>query len=652
MFRSVPMKRVLIVVPGVRLDEVIEAVASLGVLHLLDLSERAEWSWGVRPCDVAERRRERQDTLRQLDALIRFHRPPPVRLANELPDSDEVARRVGGWTAEMEAIRAERARLREESERLERDRRAHAALSPTGMGLEEMRRLRFLHAASGWIAGSDLERLEEALAHVPHAVVASAARGAERLILAFVPARDAEVLERALRTIGCARLDLAAAGPAAAPALEERLAEVRAELAAADERAERARGALAEPLAAARAAVERDLVLVEARAFAGRSESVVFLAGWLPADRVEAVRSAVAAATAGRSHLRVDEPLSIDSVRSGFEPVPILFRNPALVRPFERLTAGYGWPRWGEIEPTPLVAAAFWVMFGLMFGDVGHGAVLAGAGLWVFRRVARYRDYGVILMECGIASIAFGLAYGSVFGSERWSPALWFRPMEDVPRLLQAGASFGLVLVSLSFGLGALNSALRRDWSDALWGSHGLLAAFAYWTAAALALRWLATGRWGMGIGLATALVGVPLALLWLRRVVSELRPGPSAGAGRSAPAALLAGSIELVDWVVRSVANTVSFVRLSAFAVSHAGLLLAVFALSQTLEGARLAGVWQAVVLVAGNAIVVALEGLIVSIQTVRLVYYEFFSHFHEGTGLPYRPLQLRARAAQEDAT
>jgi V/A-type H+-transporting ATPase subunit I len=386
---------------------------------------------------------------------------------------------------------------------------------------------------------------------------------------------------------------------------------------------------------------------VEARAFAGRSEAVVFLAGWIPDDRVAAVRAAVQGASGGRCFVGVDDPADIDSVRSGTEPVPILFRNPALVRPFEQLLAAYGAPAWREIDPTPLVAVGFWIMFGLMFGDVGHGAVLAGLGLFVFRRLVRYRDYGVILMECGVASALFGFAYGSVFGFEHALPALWFRPMEDVPRLLRVGAAFGVVVLGLSFALGVLNAALRRDVAAALFGAHGLLGALAYWIAAALGLRWLATGELGVSLGLATALVALPLSALFARGVWAASRGGSGSGGG--ALAALLGSAVELVDFVVRSIANTVSFVRIAAFAVSHAGLLLAVFALAETVAGARGGWIWSALVIVAGNLLILALEGLIVSIQGVRLVYYEFFSRFHAGAGLPYRPLRLRPGGLEE---
>jgi V/A-type H+-transporting ATPase subunit I len=645
MLRTVPMRRVLVLVPHACVDAVIEAVAALGVLHLLDLSEREEWSWAVRPYDVEEALRSRRETLRRIDALLRFFAPPPPRgpVASSLPEPSEIEGRVETWIAEMEALRSEREQLRQEIEELARGERSAAALAPTGLELGQLSEMRVLQPACGWIAADDLPRLEEVLARIPHRVVTAAAHGDQRLIVAFALARDREALERALRSTGWEPLALPAPGdmPSA-----EAYAAIGRRRRATEERLRALESRIAE-----RREELGDLLLLEARAFTSRSESVVFLAGWAPAERVEALGAAVRRATDDRCYVAVQEPSSVDAVRAGAEPVPILFRNPALVRPFERLTAAYGAPRWGEIDPTPIVAVAFWIMFGLMFGDVGHGLVLAGAGFWIFRRVVRYRDYGVILMECGLASAAFGFAYGSVFGLENVVPALWFRPMEDVPRLLRVGAIFGLGFVSLSFALGVLNAVLRRDWRGAFTGSHGLLAALAYWTAAALGLRWLATGEIGIGAGLVASLLGTPLALLWGLRVAEELRrvEGPPE-ARPGLVAAVLGGAVEVVDLVVRGVANTVSFVRLAAFAVSHAGLLLAVFALEETVSGTPGGTLWGALVILVGNLVIIALEGLIVSIQSVRLVYYEFFSHFHEGTGLGYRPLQLRFSPIQEE--
>jgi V/A-type H+-transporting ATPase subunit I len=120
---------------------------------------------------------------------------------------------------------------------------------------------------------------------------------------------------------------------------------------------------------------------------------------------------------------------------------------------------------------------------------------------------------------------------------------------------------------------------------------------------------------------------------------------------GGSLTTSILQAVADLADLLIRGVANTVSFVRISAFAISHAGLLFAVFALAETLPASSGGSVGRALVLVLGNVFVIALEGLIVSIQGVRLVYYEFFSRFHEGTGVRYQPLQLRASSGEEGA-
>jgi V/A-type H+-transporting ATPase subunit I len=286
-------------------------------------------------------------------------------------------------------------------------------------------------------------------------------------------------------------------------------------------------------------------------------------------------------------------------------------------------------------------------MFGLMFGDVGQGAAVAAAGWWIWRRMARHRDYAVILMECGLSSIVFGFAFGSFFGREDLIPALWFRPMEDVPRLLRFGAGFGLSFLSLAFALGVVNAVLRREWLRGVFSPQGLFAAATYWIAAALGLRWLATGEWGLGTGRVALLCGAPLALFWARVLWAELHEH-----GSPLLDAVLRSAVEVVDFVVRSIANTVSFVRLAAFAVSHAGLLVAVFALADAVGSSPAGNVLGVVVIVVGNLAIVALEGLIVSIQAVRLVYYEFFSKFYEGMGLEFRPLRLAPRGATEGRT
>ena len=103
----------------------------------------------------------------------------------------------------------------------------------------------------------------------------------------------------------------------------------------------------------------------------------------------------------------------------------------------------------------------------------------------------------------------------------------------------------------------------------------------------------------------------------------------------------ILEGAIEAIDGTIRYVANTISFIRISAFALAHAGLFIAVFSLAETLGRMGGGGVIYWVTIALGNAVIILLEGLVVSIQTMRLEYYEFLSKFFHGGGEPFSPFK-----------
>ena len=109
-----------------------------------------------------------------------------------------------------------------------------------------------------------------------------------------------------------------------------------------------------------------------------------------------------------------------------------------------------------------------------------------------------------------------------------------------------------------------------------------------------------------------------------------------------------LEGSVELVDAIFAYFANTISFVRIAAFAAVHAAVFIAMFALADTLAQFRFGGPLSAGALVAGNVVMILLEGLTVTVQVLRLEYYEFFGKFFRGGGEQYRPLMLRPNGTQ----
>jgi V/A-type H+-transporting ATPase subunit I len=269
------------------------------------------------------------------------------------------------------------------------------------------------------------------------------------------------------------------------------------------------------------------------------------------------------------------------------------------------------------------------------------------AGYCLWRYLPRYLDYGVLLMECGAASVVFGFLYGSLFGLEGVLPVLWMEPIHDMSRFMATAVGFGVVLVSLGLVLNIVNSWRSGDRASALLGPRGVFGAFVYWIALALIVRAFLPSGLTVPMWLLTAMTAVPVVLLVLKApIVKWLERGhPSRGARPHAPRWLMAleASVELVDSLFSFFANTISFVRIAAFAAVHAGIFIAMFALADTLSQLRFGQPLAVAALVAGNVVMIFLEGLTVSVQVLRLEYYEFFGKFFKGGGELYRPLMLR---------
>lgn len=289
---------------------------------------------------------------------------------------------------------------------------------------------------------------------------------------------------------------------------------------------------------------------------------------------------------------------------------PLLLRNPRWMRPFEVFTGMLGVPAAGEADPTRVVAVATPLMFGFMFGDVGHGAVLLLAGLLLQQRYPPLR----LLVYGGAMSMLFGVAFGSVFALETIIPPLWVHPLEAPMLMLVVPMAGGAVLLLVGMCLDALQAYWQRKGRD--WWESG----------AGLVLCYLAL----LASIQETPLLWVALAgAAWFVIGHAVVSPGRRLAAAGNAAAEFLESLLQLV-------VNTVSFVRIGAFALAHGGLSMGVVALSDAAESAF----FQAIILLLGNVLIIALEGLIVSIQTTRLVLFEFFIRFLRAEGRPFRPL------------
>jgi V/A-type H+-transporting ATPase subunit I len=272
------------------------------------------------------------------------------------------------------------------------------------------------------------------------------------------------------------------------------------------------------------------------------------------------------------------------------------------------MTGMMGVPGSAEADPSAVIAILAPLMFGYMFGDVVQGAIVALAGYWLGRRLPALR----LLVPGGLVAIGFGLLFGSCFAREDIVPALWLHPLEHPLPVLGVALGFGVIVILVGLALDALQSAWQGSLRHWLLTDAGLVVAYLGVVGAALDLRAL----WALPLGIGWALAGAAIA-----------SPG-----ARGAAVSHVAG--EGLERLLQMSVNTISFVRIGAFALAHAGLCAAVVGMAE-IAGA---GYWP--VLLIGNAAIVVLEGLVVSIQTTRLVLFEFFVRFLRARGRPFEPL------------
>jgi V/A-type H+/Na+-transporting ATPase subunit I len=280
----------------------------------------------------------------------------------------------------------------------------------------------------------------------------------------------------------------------------------------------------------------------------------------------------------------------------------------------------------------------------VMFGDLGQGAVLALAGAGLLRArspaLARFRDSGYLLLFCGLSAMAFGLLEGSVFGYEGWLPALWMHPLEDVMALFKLAVGIGIVCISIGIGINIVNKLRARRYFEGIFDKFGVIGILFYWGSLGLGLKAARAGT--LSAGEILFVVVLPLALLFMREPLYNLLTRQRHLLHGDLFSYGLESAIEIMETVTTFLGSTVSFVRVGAFALSHAALCLAIYSVVDILRGVPGSGLWSLLVIVLGNVLVMLLEGMVVMIQGIRLQYYELFSKYFAGDGVLYAPFQI----------
>lgn len=319
---------------------------------------------------------------------------------------------------------------------------------------------------------------------------------------------------------------------------------------------------------------------------------------------------------------------------------PTKLKNPGLLKPFEMYIQMYGLPSYHEMDPTWLVAITYSVLFGFMFGDVGQGLCLMIGGFLLYK-LKKINLAGIIAC-CGVFSTLFGFLFGSIFGFEEIIEAHWLRPAEAMTQLPFIGNLNTVFVVAIALGMGIIlltmllniaNSVRNHDLHGMLFSTNGV-AGLVFYAALVVTILLYMTGRALPATAVLVVMFVLPLLLLFFQEPLTELVERKTAKIEGGAVMFVVQGFFELFEVLLSYFSNTLSFVRVGAFAVSHAAMMQVVLMLAGAESGSIN---WLVVVL--GNLFVCGMEGLIVGIQVLRLEYYELFSRFYSGTGRAFVP-------------
>lgn len=364
--------------------------------------------------------------------------------------------------------------------------------------------------------------------------------------------------------------------------------------------------------------------LSNVRELAAHSEDYFYIVGWM-AKRDAAVMQAEADKDEDILLFYSENP---DNLKDIVKP-PTKLKNNIVFKPFEFFVRMYGYPAYNEIDPTPLLAITYILFFGMMFGDLGQSLLFVIGGFLVYKltKLELARIVGIV----GISGSVFGVLYGSVFGNEEIIHGV-LPPMENITTLLIGTVAIGGFIIILGMLLNVINSCKNRKIGEMLFGHNGIAGLAFYASAIALVLSFL--GLIKLPTAVFVGVIIVSLLAIYLNEPLSKLIEGRRDWMPKDAMF-YVQSLFEMVEVLLSYFSNTISFLRIGAFAIVHVGMMKAV----EVLAGAG--GARFIIVSILGNLLVMVLEGIVVGIQVLRLEYYEMFSRYFTGNGKSFTSIK-----------
>jgi V/A-type H+-transporting ATPase subunit I len=646
------MTKVQLIIPAKDMLEVTKDLASQRIFHLVDGNDltapkegRSKNSWPEKATAYAALERRVLSLLQTLNIPIQT---PSGMDRVALIDLEEVAPLVDGIEEEVERASEQISEQMKQLEELQNILDQLEPIADVDADIRSLRSPQYTYSLLGLIPVANIDRLETSLERIPFVLLTLHEDERKAVVWLTASRRHADILERAARSAYLNPLYLPETYQGT-PAeiikkINDDIIRVQQEISEGRSILAKVRDERREQLQILMWKVRTSRILTGAIGRYGQLRYTYVILGWVPSVLIEEFSRQIKSVSEG---VVIDTFPSTRNRRD--EEVPVALHNPRLLRPFQLLVTTYANPRYDEIDPTFLLAFTFPLIFGIMFGDVGHGAALILLGLllsskWI-KALRGVASLGGVLTACGVSASIFGFLYGSLFGFEDVLSPLLLRPMTDMLSILGIAIGAGVVMLSIGFIISIVNAATAREWGRFLFGHTGIAGMLLYWSLVGVAVE-IVLGRqpvplFVLGIFILIFALAVTFSEL-LEHLVDGHRPLIEDGLATY----IARGFFELFETLISYLSNSISYVRMGAFAVAHGGLSAVFFILAALVGPSQGIGYWG--VLLIGNLFIIGFEAMIVGIQTMRLEYYEFFSKFFTGGGIRFEPLTLQPSAEE----
>ena len=364
---------------------------------------------------------------------------------------------------------------------------------------------------------------------------------------------------------------------------------------------------------------------------------IYVVSGWIPRRRLNELNEKLSLVSGG--YIVVEEADTI-------ERPPTLIHTPKPIVPFFKLVEAYGLPESKEINPTIFLAITFPLFFGIMFGDVGQGAVIALVGL-LLRKVkltgflSMFNEYATLFISLGIASTLFGFMYGSIFGPGRL-PALWVEPLEypnGIYTIILVSLVIGVIHVSFGILLNVFNHLSLRDYIGGFKATMWLL--FYLIFTSPILLKAIGSLKESLLDSYLKPtfleVMVLPLVLMILVPLVWEWRRRGLLRAFGETQELIM----EVFEATLQSIGHTISYLRLWALNIAHESFMEVFLRIASI--GYSINLVFGILIEGVGNILVMILEGIVAFMHVLRLHWVEWFMKFYGGSGYRFRAYEER---------